>query len=118
MANPHRGEVEMVVDGVTYRMALSMHSLALIRKQTGMKLTALIKSMQDEGDDVDPDKITAVIWAAIQTYHPDVTFDGAARMVPPGGIGELAGKIEELFQSAFPQNKAARENPLQAAKRN
>jgi hypothetical protein len=116
MPNPLRGEVELVVDAKTYRMALSMHSLSLLRQKTGFSLKDLGQAL--EGDSADPDHITAVLWAAIQTYHPDVTFDDVARMVPDGGLEELTAKMQEVFVAAFPQANGAGENPRRAAKRN
>jgi hypothetical protein len=116
MPNPHKGEIELVVDGKTYRMALSMHSLSLLRKRTGISLVELGKAL--EGD-ADPENISAVLWAAIQTYHPDVSFEDVARMVPAGGMEELTEKMQEVFVAAFPkQNESAGNPPNRAAKKN
>jgi hypothetical protein len=114
MANPVRGQVALTVEGQSYRMQLSFNALAVLKRQTGLGIQGLIRTFREQGDDVDPDLLIALVWASLQDHHPDVTIEKAASLYPDGGLEEIIEKVQEMFAVAFPKG-SAKANPPKAA---
>jgi len=121
MANPHIGQVELVVGDKSYTLQLSPNALVCLKKQTGMGFRAVTAAMEAMGDDPDFELVSAILWASMQDHHPDLTVAQASGLYPAGGLEELVEKIQQVFIAAFPKQSAklaekeAAENPPKAA---
>ncbi|WP_421925475.1 GTA-gp10 family protein [Neoaquamicrobium sediminum] len=121
MSNAERGHVRLVADGVSYRLQLTLNAMACIKSETGMSLQALIAKLDEQGDDVDLELIGVVLWASMQDHQPELTQADVMKLNPDGGLEEMLGVIETLFERAFPKSSAAGasgKNPQTAAKKN
>lgn len=114
MSNPHRGQVTLHADGNAYRLQLSFNALAVLKRQTGLSIQGVIRAFKEQGDDVDPELLSALLWAGMQDHHPDMTIEQAASLYPDGGLEELVDKVQEMFTAAFPKG-SAKANPPKAA---
>lgn len=108
MANKHRGQVALVVDGATYNLRLSTNTLCDLESVLQGDLMAALQS---------PDfrTIRAVVWAALSADKPGLTLEGAGEIMDAVGLTEIGKKVGELVKITFPDpepdGSASTENP-------
>jgi hypothetical protein len=64
-ANPDQGEIEIVVNGETFTLKMSMRAARIVEKKTGKTLGQLIKL----GGDIDANAINTLAWLLLQKHH-------------------------------------------------
>lgn len=98
MANPHRGEVALLLDGVTYNLKLSNNSICALEQTTGKNLfeiiNALFKGNVWAG--------AAFFYAGLLKNHSGISYEQAQDMLPLDDILPFMKTIIELVNSAFP----------------
>lgn len=100
--NPHKGEVTLSVDGVTYTLRYSIDSICRLEETTGKGLPLIAAQMANP--------LTATVTLARQLLmaglldgQPDMTLDQAGRiLVGGGGVNPVMEKIGRALQLAFP----------------
>jgi hypothetical protein len=104
--------VEIKLGKKTYKLAFSMASVLAFKQKTGRNF------FTPEGWEKfnlrdDPESVIAFFWAALQTFHPEVTFDQAARMADFGNMRRIADKCNEALSVHLPapEPKAENEDP-------
>lgn len=106
MANKHRGQVALEVDGVAYNLRLSVNSLCDLESILQGDLMAALER---------PDirTVRAVIWAALSPDKPGLTLEGAGEIMDAVGFVEIANKVAELVNITFPkkEGEASTGNP-------
>lgn len=115
MSNPVKGQVTMQAGGAIYRLQLSFNALAVLKRETGLSIQGLIKAFRDQGDDIDPELLCALLWGSTQDHHPELTKAQAGALFPDGGLEELLEKVQEMFSVAFPKGASGKQNPRKAA---
>ena len=84
-----------------YRLAFTMASVLAFKQATGRNMFVEIGwdnfSLRD-----DPDSILAFFWAALQTYHSEITLEKAGRMVHFGNMALVASKCNEALTAYMP----------------
>lgn len=102
MANPIRGEVDLVAGGETYRLRLSIN--AIIEVETLLDVTIMqVADMFSSLQTVKAGNLRAVLWAALQENHPDIDLLGAGDIMALVGLPVIAAKLGESLQAAFPK---------------
>lgn len=96
MANPHRGEVEIVLGGKTYVLRPTFDSLAAIERATDTRLLPLTRRfMELDFGIVD---VAQIIQAAAVEKPPR---DELGRLILEAGLAEIGGPITRFLAGAL-----------------
>lgn len=113
--NPHKGEVELVAGGQTYRLRLATNALITAE---GL----LDKGVQDIADMLSDAKTfrlgtaRVLLFAGLQESHPSLSIEDAGEIIGEIGIPAVVAKLGESMQAAFEQG-GEKENPPKAGRR-
>lgn len=110
MANKHRGEVALEVDGATISMRLSANALCELEGVLQRSAPEVFASLGQ----IDFRSVRAIIWASLTESKPGITLSGAGTIIDAIGIKTAVAKIAELVSVTFPQadaREASTENP-------
>jgi hypothetical protein len=106
MANPHKGELALDLDGKTYTLVLDAN--AIVEAET----------LLDRGvNDFDMRRIgtmRALLWAALRRYHPEMTLLDAGELITGNG-NRIGDKLGEAIRLAFPPEEQG-ERPRKAGR--
>lgn len=102
MANPHKGEVELVAGEERYTLRFSIDAICSLESSTGKGLPALIGEISDP-DTMSVARLRDMLLAALAEHHPDITLKQAGELiVPAGGFIKVFEKVSEAIAVAFP----------------
>lgn len=102
MANPLKGEVDLVCGDKTYTLRMSINEIIQLGKLTGMKVKALSAALADT-DDVDLDLWRSALWTALQEHHKHgVSLEDAGEIMAGVTIPVTIAKVSEALQLSFP----------------
>lgn len=109
MANPHRGEKAITIDGKEYTLVFTANTICEIED-------ALDKSILEiQGQFARLSVVRTLLWAGLQEKHPGITLKAAGDMLGTAGSKVLGPAIFEAMVAAFPKTdaeaKAGPENP-------
>lgn len=95
-ATPDR---RLAIGGRDYTLRLSWLALAFLQEQWGLAdLDAVLKHADEQSSDIQA--MTDFVWAAFQSYHPEIPRDDVFRILDAMGLKGTQRLIEELGQSA------------------
>ena len=116
MANPHRGEVDLVVGERTYVLRMSINEIAQLESLLD-KGVQEISAILGNDQDVRIGAWRAALWAALQANHKGLTLEDAGEIMGEAGMPEVMAKVGEALQLAFPANEGGRKpNPQKASR--
>jgi len=111
MANPERGEIDLEVGGKRYRLKLGTMGLRVLQEalSTPAKPVTFIEVM-DGVFKGNIDYLLAVIWAASQHHHPELTQKDVDHLLDGlGGVGDslpiMIDTAHKLMESSKPDKK-------------
>lgn len=110
MANPHKGEVELVAGDKTFLLRFSIDDICAVEEKSGKGFVALTSAMSD------PDRMTIsgirlLLWGALRTHHADVTLLQAGNLITSaGGLAKVVPILAIALERAFPQESGADDN--------
>lgn len=113
MANPERGEFDLVVNGKTYTLTLKTAGLMALQKhfstpESVADLTDIFR--QVEAGSVEHQ--VAMLWACLRKYHPEVTFDQAIDWLDDAsGLGAVMALFDDVGASTRPDPRDIDELP-------
>lgn len=100
MANPEKGEFDVVVNGKTYTLTLKTAALMALQKHFGVIDLDPIFHKVMEGS---IEHSVAFLWACLRKYHGEITFDECVNWVDDAsGINTLMAQFGDLADSAHP----------------
>lgn len=102
MANPIRGEVDLVAGDKTYRLRLSVNQLIEVEDLTGIGIVQLSGQFNDIAT-LRAGNVRAVLWGALRQHHPEIDLLGAGDIMAVVGLQPAIEKIAEALQAAFPR---------------
>lgn len=115
MANPHRGEVDLVAGETTYTLRMSMNSIAQL-EQILDKSVNEISAMLSDSENVRVWLWRATLWAALQSSHKGTTLEDAGEIIGEVGLPEVLQKVGEAMTLGFAQSGSAEpKNPPKAS---
>lgn len=118
MANPHRGEVPLVVGDETYKVSLSLNAMCELEDAFERPLLEVIGDLQAAQSNPQGLRITTVrllVWGALQDHHPDIDLKMAGQIAGAAGLPNVMEAIIKAIHLAFPQAEAgAKPNPRKA----
>ena len=95
MANPERGELDVVVNEKTYTLKLSMNAAAVLQGRHKKSVGALLR----EAIDLDFVSIRAIVWLLLQKFHAAEfkTEDAAGNLIDDaGGVKVFFSTLQKL----------------------
>ena len=101
MANRHRGEAALRVEGKVYTLAFTINAMCdvegLLGRSTDQILAALV-------DSPPLSVVRALLWGGLRQHHADIDLNGAGEIIEAlGGAGEALAVIGEAMSAAFPE---------------
>lgn len=114
MANANRGEVDFAVGEKTYTLRLSLNAIAEIETLLDMGINELIEALKG------PFRVAnwrVLLWGALREHHAGVSLDDAGEVMGEAGIEATVAALNKAMTLAFPDAKAAGENPPKASRR-
>lgn len=116
MANPHRGEVDLVVGERTYVLRMSINEIAQLETLLDKGVNE-ISAILSDGDNPKLWVWRAAFWAALQGHHKGTTLEDAGEIMAEAGFPAVMGAVGEALQAAFPSNEGGRKpNPRKASR--
>ena len=111
MTNPEKGEVDLVINGTTYTLTLKTAALMAFQKRfSTSEKPADLEVLMSKAQAGSLEHVMALFWAALQKFHPEITFDHAVNLIDDaGGIEKLDATLLEAAQSTVPDPKDAEE---------
>jgi hypothetical protein len=105
MANPHRGEVALEVEGKVYTLVCNINVMCELEALLGKAMTEIISDMSRVTN------LRAVLWACLKTHH-QLTIEEAGDILQAAGYN-AAIKINEALAAASPPDsrKGTGKNP-------
>lgn len=105
MANRHRGQAGIEVDGKVYLLVFDINSLCeveyILDQSTEAILRSLVRSPPFH-------VVRALLWGGLRTHHPEVDLQGAGRIMEQiGGVGPSLDAVGEAMKSSFPDAEVA-----------
>jgi hypothetical protein len=102
--------VTITIGKKDYRLAFSMASVLAFKEKTGRNM--FVKAGWDKFNlRDDPDSILAFFWAALQTFHGDLTYARVSRMANFGNMGLIADKCNEALTVFLPKPEEGETDP-------
>ena len=99
MANPDRGEVDLVAGNKTYTLRLSLHAVAQVCKYLDIGINSLRTMLSDP--DFRPDYWEVVMWGALREFHP-CSIEEASDIMVAAGLPSTVEKLGETMRLNFP----------------
>ena len=106
MANPHKGDVDLVAGDKTYRLRLDINAIAELEDHTGKGINQIAEELADPSTM----RITlarAVFWGATRSTHPEMTVKEAGEVMTEAGFQSAIDAINTAFVRAFPAVEAS-----------
>lgn len=106
MANPIKGEIELLARDKTYILRFSIDAICSLEERLGKGFPAIAAEMAD------PSRITIslarhLLFAALSEKQPDITLKEAGELIAgAGGMVEVVTKVSEAISAAFPDAEA------------
>jgi len=105
MANKHRGEASLEIDGKAYTLVFTTNALCDLEELLGKSVGQIMQQMDRVST------IRALLWAGLQASEPGLTVKAAGDLMHVAGNTAVMKAVTEALNRAFPQEKAAPENP-------
>jgi hypothetical protein len=102
MANPHKGEVSLDIDGTTYTLALTIDSMVALEEAFSTPTKEVtFQEVMAAADRGSIKHLRAFLWAALMDHHPTMTIKDISPLVQKaGGIAVITMKLMELAKES------------------
>jgi hypothetical protein len=110
MANPLKGEVALQVGGTTYTLRLATNAIVSAETLLDKGVGEIAAMLQDPAS-FRLGTARALLFAALQERHPEITLEGAGELIGDVGIPKIVSTLAASMRAAFPSVK---ENPQKA----
>jgi len=110
MVNLHRGEIEAVLDGVGYRLCLTLGALAELEAAFSATDMLDLASRFEKGRLSSRDAIR-IIAAGLRGGGTDIAEDAVARMQVEGGAAGYVTIVSRLLHATFGSEAGGAEGP-------
>ncbi len=127
MANRHKGEVNLVVDGRTYTLVLDIDAMCALEEHFSTPThDATWDDIAVKVNKGSVRVVRALVWAMLQRHHPEMSVADAGHMMSDaGGLVGLSNVLKVAMESVTPDAEdmkalgAGKANPpgTQAAKK-
>lgn len=101
MANPVRSEVAFKVEDVEYTLKFSTNAMCELEERLNKGLNAIVGNMERLST------VRALLWAGLQSKHPDITMQKAGEIIDQCGMPAATAIIGKALNAAFPREDGA-----------
>lgn len=108
MANPLRGEVDLVVGEKTYVIRLSINAMVEAETVMGMGIGDVIAELQDRPK---LGTLRALLWAGLREHQPKITLEAAGEIIAEIGFQKVAEIVGNALSLAFPDEGGGSPSP-------
>lgn len=111
MANRDKGEIDIQVDGTTYRLIMDINALIELEDlystpEKEVRFAELIPHLMRGS----LRHIRAAVWASLRAHHPEMTVEDAGRLIQAaGGLAGFAQHLKQLMNTTGPDARDATE---------
>lgn len=106
MANRHKGEVSIEVDGTVYTLALTIDAMVALEDLFSTPKVMTFQEVIAEADRGSMKHLRALIWASLQLHHPALEVKDISPLVhAAGGLSVFSVKFMELAKASFADPK-------------
>ncbi len=105
MANPHKGETSIEIDGKTYTLALTLNAMCELEDLLGTpeKEVSFIEIVHAVTQRKRTSHMRALFWAALREHHPEVTLKQAGTLIQKmGGLIEFSKRLNGILETTNP----------------
>lgn len=102
MANPYRGQTKFKAGEKDYTLSFSINSLCELEDLLGESVNTVAAQISNPAA-VRMKTVRALIWAALQDNHPDVTLEQAGDITSEAGLPATMAAVGAAFAGAFPE---------------
>jgi len=114
VANAHKGEIAVDLDGQTYTLALTLNAMVDVETLFGLSFDEVISLAASKGSAT---HLRALVWAMLRKHHSTITLEQAGDLVTGGNLGHLSRTIARVVTASGPDPKdvpAQTANPTSA----
>jgi hypothetical protein len=117
MANPLKGEVDLVAGETTYTLRMSINEI--VQLETLLDLGVMeISALLGEAGNPRLGAWRAALWASLQCHHKGTTLEDAGEIIALAGFPNVMGAVGAALQAAFPTSEPeAKPSPRKASRR-
>ena len=121
MANLHRGEVDIDIDGKTFRLHCGLNAIAEAEGVfSTLRERVTFSEIVEHANKGSVSHIRALLWAMLRKYHRDLSLQDVGDLVDKVGLVAIEQRFAEVLAASAPDPKdiehlgAAQTNPPQA----
>lgn len=103
MANPHRGEVELVVGENTFKLRLSINAIVEVERTLNMTIAQVSQQMSLMSVTV----VRGLLWGALRQHHPKMTLNDVGDLIDEIGLTPVIGLLGEVMAITYPEPEGA-----------
>lgn len=101
MANAHKGEIRIDLDGQSYTLALSLNAMVEVEALFGLSFEEVMVATTKGS----VTHLRACIWALFRKHHPTLTIDQVGALVEGTDLGRLKGLFTQVVTASGPDPK-------------
>jgi hypothetical protein len=106
VVSPLRKFSEVVIDGVTYRLAFSFGTIALVELQTpGLNLLQGLETLVN----LNASTLLALFWASLLTFQDSITREMAGELIRLDTLRPISEAIAHAYNLSMPEQKKTEE---------
>lgn len=111
MANPHKGEVDLEVEGKVYTLRFSIDDICAVEDKLGRGFVAITASLSDP-EKLSLSVIRGLLWGGLRSQHPGMTLLMAGDLMQrAGGVMKVLPVLTEALKRSFPDAEAEASPP-------
>ena len=114
-ANPEKGEVDLKVGEKGFVLRLTWNEIAVFERTQGLAWFESFAPKLMAPNTISGGEWIALLYAALQRHHSDVTLFDAGDLLTEIGVERAAGALTECLQFTFPVPEDAKKNPRKAS---
>jgi hypothetical protein len=112
MANPHKGETELVIGDDTFIIRFTANAICEAEEALGKTIIQITDDLA--GGKISMILVRGLLWAGLRDKHPKIDLRQAGDMiVAAGGMMPVFLVISDAFAKAFPPPGQSAENPIE-----
>lgn len=121
MANPLKGEVDLVVGEATYTLHLDIEEIVQMENMLDMRVLEIANEMQQTRNP----RLgfwRVALWAAMRSIHPETSLEDASGIIKTVKLPMVMTKVSEAMTASFPKAEpdakpGAKPSPRKASRR-
>lgn len=107
MANQHKGEISVELEGQNYTLALTLNAMVEVEALFSLSFDEVMTKAATGS----ATHLRAIIWAMLRRHHSSITIDQAGELVTGSNLGRLTRMIGQAVKASGPDPADVPKNP-------